>query len=225
MKTIAATILAFAAFNTPAHALTAYNSSSFANNASTEGNFLTAIGESVDFFEDFETGYTDGDTLDGSTVDGMTFNSGLDNPTVRSGTSPFGSSNPIGTFALKAVDASGLRFSLSFASAIDYFSFYSLDHGAMTLNIGFEGGATQNFAVEGTTASGNSAEFFGLVGNGTAGDRIVSVGFSNVGGSAGFGVDNISWGKFDTPTVPLPAGFPLLLCGLAAFGWMRRRQG
>ena len=48
--------------------------------------------------------------------------------------------------------------------------------------------------------------------------------FAGGGPNTSTAVDLNNLVSIEVSAVPLPAGFPLLLAGLGAFGWMRRRQ-
>lgn len=210
-----------------AQAATFSQSTSAAGNAAAESSFLAAIGGSYDFTLDFETGYADEDRINGAVGLGGLSIAGIaqggGNPKVEGGAGSIGGSNPIGNFALELADDgsfSGNVLELSFTGALSYLSFFVIDAAAQTVQT-----PTQSFPTSNTASSGNSALFVGLIFDPMETVSSVVVPYTGVGGSAGWAVDNISWGyQSTTPAVPLPAGLPLMLAGIGAFAALRRRR-
>ncbi|MEP1199158.1 VPLPA-CTERM sorting domain-containing protein [Tateyamaria sp.] len=177
-----------------------------------EAAFLAAIGEPVDNFIDFETGFTDGQNLNGTTLaGGATVNATVGSTSIEAGAGSIGGSNPIGAFALEASDASGESFTLTFGSAITYFSAFYIDAGSPSIN---------GVSFSSTGASGDTATFAGLTFD--LADNVTEISFTSIDGDGRWGIDDISFGT--ASAVPLPAGLPLLLSGGLALGLMRRRK-
>ncbi|MEO0379080.1 MAG: hypothetical protein AAF252_02355, partial [Pseudomonadota bacterium] len=103
---------------------------------------------------DFESGFTDGQDLNGATVSGMTITAAPGEfARIEEGAGSIGGSNPIGNFALELGDNSGTSVTFSFANAITYFGFFHIDAGTPAAN---------GFSFASSAATGNSAEFGGL---------------------------------------------------------------
>ncbi|MEO0380189.1 MAG: VPLPA-CTERM sorting domain-containing protein [Pseudomonadota bacterium] len=162
---------------------------------------------------DFETGFTDGQDLNGATVSGMTITAAPGEfARIEEGAGSIGGSNPIGNFALELGDNSGTSVTFSFANAITYFGFFHIDAGTPAAN---------GFSFASSAATGNSAEFGGLTFD--LSDNVTEVVFSSISGDGTWGLDSFVFGTSPAP-VPVPAGLPLLLSGALAFGLIRRRQ-
>jgi hypothetical protein len=194
-----------------------YNSPDVASNAATRSSWLSAAGITVpDYLVDFESGFSANQNIAGvALAGGLTLNSGAAVPTVTivSGPGSVGGSNPIGSFAAMHAETSSLRF--DFASPVDYVGFYDIDQTGGTVTVTFVGGGTVPLAIDGTLISGNSAEFYGIYRN----DQPAITGLSfSVGGSGGWGVDNIEFG-----VVPEPVGMVVALGGAAMMTLRRRR--
>ena len=208
-----------------AEAATVYTDNSATENAALFAAWSSAIGESPDFTQDFETGYTDGQAMNGADIGGGATIEGVTATTaIESGAGSIGGSNPIGGFALEAFESND-QYLINFASPMDYISLYYIDLTGMSLTVTTANGPA-GYQVDTTAASGDSAEFWGYVA-GSGDEAITSLLFSNVGGSAGWAVDNLAWGTFGNGEggpneIPLPASLPLLLVGVGAVWGLRR---
>jgi len=177
--------------------------------------WLTAAGiTSPEYQVNFETS-TIGDPVSGLT--GLTISEG----TVQSSDSYFGGSNPVGSRALALTEGAGTRLTLNFSAyPVDYVAFQDIDQASATVRVTFSGGGTESSKLDTTGVSGDSAEFFGVWRNDKP--RITMVEILDVGGSNGWGVDNIEYGQKAAP-VPIPAAAWLLGSGLVGLVAIRRR--
>lgn len=204
MKLPVAAALAVAAFAaSPAAAKTVYTNVS---------DWSAAVGESPDFFEDFEAGYTDEQVIGaGSDIaPGLSTSAAL---SIESGPGSLNGSNPIGDFALALPDSAGTVTTLTFAAPITYFGFYYIDAGSPA----FDG---TTFPT--TAASGDSALFGGFTF--LPAENVTSIVISGVSGDGLWGLDDLAWGTTVNAAVPLPASLPLLLAGGAGLAVLRRRS-
>ena len=208
-----------------ANAATVFSSTSNAGNAAQESLWLTAIGGGpAAFSEGFESGYLDNQAVTGDIGDGLSITGigqGGGDPKIEQGNGSIGGSNPIGNFALELADDgsfSGLStLTLSFSNPLAYVSFYVIDAAGMVIDYG-----AGTFQTSGTASSGNSAEFHGLVFD--ASDIVTEVIFPfPSSGSAGWAVDEISWGYAPAP-VPLPAAAWLFGSAIIGAGIIGRRK-
>lgn len=116
-------------------------------------------------------------------------------------------------------DAVGGSLILSFHSLWSFASVFLLDADVGTVATVFNGDdVVRSFTLDSTNESDTSNnrlnnEFTLLGFAGAVGDRL-RIDFSGSG----------ALGEFEISAVPLPAGLPLMLAGLGAFVWMRRRQ-
>jgi hypothetical protein len=211
------------AFAASAQAVSIFESTSFSGNAAALADWQAAIGEAPDFTEGFENGYTDGDSLLGSSIGSGPSSVSIAGvlAEIESGSGSIGGSNPIGTFALESSEGSGDRLVLTFTSPVRYFSFYHIDNTDIDLFVDFTIAEITEFDTGATSASGDSAQFFGLVADGADG-LIEQVSFSGVGGSQRWAVDNLAWG--DTTVVPVPAAAWLFGSALVGAGIFGRRK-
>ena len=177
-----------------------------------QSDWLAAIGESpVDYAENFETGYTDNQVMDGVVIGNMTIASS--GASIESTAGGIGGSNPIGANALELNDSSGTAVTFSFSNAISYFSLFYIDAGSPNI-----GGTT----FGSTGAAGDTALFGGLIFD--IADNVTSLTISSVSGDGRWGVDDMAWGTTAMSAVPLPAGLPLLIGGLGGLAFLRRRK-
>ena len=86
------------------------------------------------------------------------------------------------------------------------------------------------FALGGTdtsilsnTAAPSVAQFFAMLAADTIGGNLNFLSFDD-GSDARFSVNSMTINGVGPSTVPLPAGLPLILAGLGAFGLVKRRQ-
>ena len=224
MRRIPALIIAgLLSFNL--NAATTFLASQPSDNSATEAAFLAAIGGGpAEFFLDFESGYMDGDTVNGPVgIGGLSITGiaqGGGPPRIEAGNGSIGGSNPIGTYALELADDGSFSGSnvleLTFSTPIAYLSFYVIDAGSRSINYD-----TGSFTSGSTNSSGDSAEFRGIVFAPGEFPTTITAPF-DPSGTSGWAVDNLSWG---TTVVPLPAGLPFLLSGLAGLVMFRRRVG
>lgn len=201
-KTIAITAILTVGATAAQAATTSYTS---------QTDWFAAIGEgAADYTENFETGYTDNQSMNGVTIGNMTINSS--GATIEQGAGNIGGSNPIGDFALELNDNSGTSVTFAFGSAISYFSLFYVDAGSP--NIG-------GTAFSNTGASGDTALFAGLTFD--LSDDITSLTISSVSGDGRWGADDFAWGTAPA-AVPVPAGLPLLIGGLGGLALLRRKK-
>ncbi|WP_136442935.1 PEP-CTERM sorting domain-containing protein [Pacificoceanicola onchidii] len=226
MTRLAILSAAFAALALPATAATYNEAATFADNAAAEALWLGTAGiASPEYLLNFETGYTDGQTVSGAIGYGGLSIAGIGqgggDPTIESGTGNIGGSNPIGSYALELADDGSYGgmtvLSLTFESALAYLSFYMIDASTHTVNYG--AGSVNTGA---TGSSGETAEFRGFVFAPSETVTTIDVLYDSSGAS-GWAIDNIAWG-YKAAVVPLPATLPLLLLGLGGTFLMRRRQ-
>ena len=170
------------------------------------------------YIVDFETGFTNGQNVDGHTFDGglviNTTGTGND-ATIVKGAGSVGGSNPIGQYAVIYYDAKG-TMELDFTNPINYLSFYDIDHPvgpALTITYA-DSSQYPPFILDDSYQflSNNTAEFFGLYS-----DKLIThLSFSLLSeaplGDGKLGIDNIQYGA--APVVPIPAAFLLLASGL-----------
>ena len=191
-----------------------FNADSPANNVATRANFLTAAGVvSGEHFEDFESYAIDTNMQDAVLAGDLKLhNSGTGSLLIK-GAGAFGSSNPIGNRGLWHNESTWLE--LVFQTPALYIGLYDIDQAGATVKLTYTDGSTQNFSLDTTGGSGNTAEFFGFVAEG--GLNITKVQM-DASGDGGWGIDNLEYG---VEAVPEPATLSVLaLAGLAA---LRRR--
>lgn len=246
---LGATLLAGAAQTASALPLI-FNSPDNASNEATRQSWLNTLGiTNGQHFIDFETGFEEGQQIGGMSLDG-----GLvlgDTPgdatpfglVVTGQASNIGSSNPVG-FLTATHDNDFLRFDFS-AAPVDYIGFLDIDQSSFAVNVwtGLLLGSTITFAddltytfgaddTDTTASSGNSAEFFGLIGNDMGQIKYIDLATS---GDATWGIDNIEFGWL-TPLLPEadvlpPQAVPdtastggLLIGALGLMGMVNRRR-
>lgn len=115
-------------------------------------------------------------------------------------------------------DAVGGSLIFSFGSLWSFASLYLLDAEAGTSATLFSGGVevasfTLDASNESETGGNPNNNEFTLLGFGGAVGDMLRIDFVASG----------ALGEFEINAVPLPAGLPLLLAGLGAFAWVRRR--
>lgn len=209
-------IVAAIAVGASANATQFFNSATFGNNAATRADFLTAAGvASGQHFEDFES-YAVDTNMDGANLAGgaSLANTGSGSLLIKSASSAFGGSNPIDTKALRHNESAYVE--VSFSNAATYFGAYGIDHGTTTVIVTYDDATTENFSLEQTGASGNSAEFFGFVAEG--GKNISKLQFDATGDGE-WGLDNFEYG-----VVPEPTTMSLLALGVLAALKRKRRK-
>lgn len=176
--------------------------------------------ESPDFTETFENGFTDSESLLNQTIGGGSLTIGGTDASIEEGAGSIGGSNPIGNFALESIEGDIVSLTLTFTSSVEYLSFYFIDGLPGKVDVDSING-TATFATPETAVDGDSAEFFAIIAD-SSDEYITKVSFRDINGSAGYAVDNLSWGS----GVPAsgPATFPLLAAGLMLIGWSARRK-
>lgn len=192
------------------------------NIAATRDAWLAAVGiSSPEYFEDFETGFSDGQNVSG--IAGL-FPGGLvirdtsssGSATIEGTPGGIGGSNPVGNFALEQNERPFLELDFS-ANPVDYVGFRDIDHTGTNVVITFVGGATQSATFEGTSVSGDSAEFFAVFRNDMPRITLLQLDSS---GDRSWGIDNLEYGP---APVPLPAAV-WLLGGAVGCLWSQRRR-
>ncbi len=133
--------------------------------------------------------------------------------TVSSGP-VFGGSNPVDNFAVAQNERPFLELDFSL-SPVDYVGVLDIDHSGTTVVVTFLGGTTQNFLLDTTGASQDSAEFAGFYRNDQP--RITLVQF-DASGDGQWGIDNIEYG-----IIPEPSRVVLLMIALGGIAARRRR--
>jgi hypothetical protein len=174
------------------------NSGSPADNDATVAAWLNDIGidaADVEFFEDFEAGFVEGQNVSG--VSGL-FPGGLviidsdaGEAIITGLSSNIGGSNPVGDFAVSQNEDPFLVLDFT-ASPVDYVSFADIDHTGTTVILDFVGGCSVTTSIETTGTSGNTAEFFGIVGEYMPRLERVSL---NAAGDGEWAIDNIAYGR------------------------------
>jgi len=257
LHTIALGASLAAGLATTAHAVPlVFNSPDFSSNSSTRSSWLSSLGISGgDYFIDFESGYSQGDhftTL--NLAGGLVVSDGPDATTpfgitITGHSADIGTSNPVGL--LTAIHNNDfLRFDFS-ANPVDYFGFLDIDQSGFSRNIwtGLPLGSKITFAddsvyviqdgdTDTTKSIGDSAEFWGLIGNDSGAIKFLDLATS---GDATWGFDNIEFGHLptitalDLPTdgqggdgntrsVPDETSTAFLLLGVAALGGVASRR-
>lgn len=172
-------------------------------------------------------------TTVGGAICGGSCDTPEDESLVRS-TSSFGRYNTTvgGSKWLDSNDNSGIELSTSSIGLFDTISFFLTDIddvGRSTFNI-FAGGTLFDIAADiynsGRQPNGGlflvQLKFDTLLS-----DAVVRL---NIDSGDGFGIDDVRFGRNfsnsnpEPSAVPVPASLPLLLSGIAAIGWMRRRR-
>jgi len=202
-------------------ALITYNSPT-ADITATRQNWLAGAGiSSAQYLVDFES------IAVGTNVSGITslFPGGLvitdtgsaHSATIITGAGSIGGSNPVDSRAL--FHRQGPYLLLDFGSVgVDYAAFRDIDQQATGVTVFFASGSSYSFTLDDTAGVGNSAEFVGFWRNDMPRITLIQL---NAGGSSGWGVDNIEYGR---SAVPIPAPFFLLGAGLAGLIGLRRRK-
>jgi len=202
-----------------------FNSIDPSGNAASRSSWLAAIGIATpQYLVDFESGFVNGQNISG--VTGL-FPAGLviwdmssaNQAVVRSGPGVIHESNPVGVFSVTQNEEPNLVLDFRL-SPVDYVAFQDIDHGGTTGFVVFvtwpQPGSTAAFWFEGTGASGDTAEFFGIFRNDMP--RIIAVAL-DASGDGLWGIDTIEYG-----VVPEPGSFLLAAAGLAGLGLLRRRR-
>ncbi len=179
------------------------NSSSPGQNDATLAAWLGDVGIAegdVEFFVDFELGFTEGQNVSGvpSLFPGgliIVDTTGDDEAIISGNSSNIGGSNPVGEFAVTHNESPWLELDFS-ARSVDYVAFQDIDHTAVSGIVTFEGGGTNGFSIETTGTGGNSAEFFGIFRNDQP--RITRVQM-DASGDGEWAIDNIRYGRLGAP--------------------------
>jgi len=201
-----------------AHSAVLFNSepnSDFAAGMAKRAEWLAAAGISspthlVDF-ENFAVGTSMADFAHaGSLVTRTTTTGAID---VR-GAGAFGTSNPIDARGMWHNESPSLVLDFS-GGPVRYIGGWDIDTGSWVMTITFDNAQTQEFTLDTTATSGNSAEFWGLV---VDDNRFISKIEMNGSGSGGWGLDNLEYSE----AVPEPATLAVL--GLVALAASRKRN-
>ena len=207
-----------------------YNSPNHSGSSAMELDWLAYLNSkgitSPAYMVDFETGFTNGQNIDGHTFDGglviNTTGAGND-ATIVKGAGSVGGSNPIGQYATIYYDEKG-TMELNFTNPINYLAFYDIDHPAgPVLTITYADSSKDTYFLDDSYQflSNNTAEFFGLYSN----KQITQLSFALLSeaplGDGKLGIDNIQYGA--VPLVPIPAAFWLLASGLLGIIGIRRK--
>ncbi|MBX3110740.1 MAG: PEP-CTERM sorting domain-containing protein [Fimbriimonadaceae bacterium] len=166
------------------------------------------------YLQDFESYDLDTD-MEGAAIGGgaTLHNSGTGGLLIK-GAGAFGGSNPIGDRGLFHNESSYVD--LNFATPALYFGAYDIDSSGTDIKVTFSDGSTHVFSTESTGASGDSAEFFGLVAENGLNFTKIQFDGSGVGG---WGLDNFEYG---VESVPEPASLSVMAVGGLAL--LRRRK-
>jgi hypothetical protein len=206
-----------------------FNSLSYSGSPSMESDWLAYLNSkgitSPAYIVGFETGFTNGQNIDGYAFDGGlvidTTGTGND-ATIVKGAGSVGGSNPIGQYAVIYYDGKG-TMELNFTSPINYLSFYDIDHPVgPILTITYADSSKDTLTLDNSyqLLSKNTAEFFGLYSD----KEITHLSFSLLSeaplGDGKLGIDNIQYGA---APVPVPAGFLLLASGLLGIIGIKRK--
>ena len=107
----------------------------------------------------------------------------------------------------------------NFSTAINAFGAYftGVQRGDATLT--YTDGSTTTLTLPTADLSSGGTTFFGFYDPGKA---ITSISYFTGTGGDFVGVDDIRYNA--AAVIPLPAGAPLLLTGIAGFAWLRRRK-
>jgi hypothetical protein len=212
-------VLAFVASNLNGAAVT-FNAPDVASVESTRASWIAYIGEEPDYLVDFENFRLAENVsgISGLFPGGLTITdtSPAGSALVQFGVGFIGSSNPVGTAALIHNEQAYLRF--DFSNPVDYIGWRDIDAPGGDITIFFEGGATQNFQVETTLASGDVAEFVGIWRNDMP--KITAVRINAYNGDGTWGVDNLEYGN----SVPEPSSYALIGAGATLLGVLKRRK-
>jgi len=216
LATLAAGLLLLAA---PARAtVMVFNSADSASRDTELASFLSTLGiaeaEHLVDFESFAVGTNLSDQA-GLLPGGLVIRDtgpGTPEAIVRSSSSEFGDSTPLGGSgkALAHDEGASLEFDFS-ARPVDYVSLFDIDHTAGSgAEIEFVGGEIIGLLAipEGTSGAPDDAEFFGLWRNDMP--RITRVAL-DVGGDGEWGIDDVRYGR-----VPEPGAALLVACALLA---------
>jgi|GEM_PF-1380671 len=183
------------------------NSSTPSGNGAAFAAWLDDIGiteDQIQYLVDFESGFAEGQNVSGlaNLFPGglvITDTSSSHAAKIRSSSSYFGGSVPVGTFAVAHNEKQFLE--LNFAELpVDYVSFQDIDHAGTTIYVDFVGGGSTSFSIETTSVSGNSAEFTGIFRNDMPAITRIRM---DASGDAEWGIDNIRYGVVSPCTVSL----------------------
>lgn len=213
MTVLAAVAVGLGAFTAGANAAAeTFNAEEPADNAATRAAWLAAAGvDEPQFLVDFESGFSPGQNISGQAglfPGGLVIrdSSSAGEAIISGSSSDFGGSNPVGSLAVSHNEQQYLELDFS-ASPVDYVAFQDIDQAGTGGTITFVGGATQNFSLETTGASGDTAEFFGIWRADMPRITLVQL---DASGDGGWGLDNIEYGLIPEPAT---AGTCLLLGG------------
>ncbi|MBN2377388.1 MAG: hypothetical protein JXD22_13375 [Sedimentisphaerales bacterium] len=174
------------------------NSGSVSENESTYAAWLDDVGiteDQLQYLVDFETGFTEGQNISG--IAGLfsggliiTDSSSTNAAIIRSSSSYFGGSYPVGTFSVAHNEKAYLELDFT-AQPVDYVSFQDIDHAGTTVYVDFIEGPSVSFSVETTNTSGTSAEFIGIFHNDMP---MISKVRLDASGDGEWGIDTIRYG-------------------------------
>lgn len=192
-------------------------------NSQTEIDFYASRGGGPDFFQNFETGFSGEQLVNGSVGNGLSISGigqGGTPPKIESGDGSIGGSNPIDRFALELADDGSFTgqnsLVLTFDQPLAYLSFFMID---ATVHQITAGGLTDN--TSGSGASGDNATFNAIAFE--PNENVTQVSWLyNAGGSQGWAIDNIGYGFQRVPPIPVPAALPLFASAVVGFGVLQR---
>ena len=200
--------------------LSFFNAPDFASATTFRATWLASSGIATpQFLVDFETGYTHNQNVHNTVFAGgmvMRDISSANSLLITNVPGSIGGSNPVGSFAVRHNEQPFLELDFS-ASTVDYFGARDIDQFGSSVQVLLEDGTVQNFTLETTGVSTDSAEFFGFHTNG--GPRIQRIRI-DAAGDGTWGIDNLEYGRVPEPATLALAG--LALAGLVA---SRRRRG
>ena len=198
-------------------AITVYNSANVAGNSAMRISWLAGIGVTPQHLVNFESGFIDGQNINGASfVGGMQIrDSGTGTPTVsiESTAGGIGGSNPVGIFSIEHDEQPFLILDFS-AQPVDYIGLFEIDTTRVNYNITFVGGGTFSFSSDTTGGSGDSGEFIGFHRNDQPKITMVEM---DASGDGVWGVDNFEYGG-----VPEPSSILLLAMGMISLGRRKR---